>query len=271
MGLHAESFGRKGGETPLILLHGFGGVSAVWGEVADRLSERVPVLAYDLPGHGRSLSEAPGGAGRMAKALLADLAARGVTEFHLAGHSLGGAVAALMALREPERVRSLTLLAPGGFGPEINGTALSAWRDAADPDALRAALTPMAADGFSFPARIMETLAVARALPGARDALCSIFDAMFVGEGQQGVLPVAELGKLPMPVSVLWGGDDAILPTRQAGALPSEVRVRVLPGHGHMLIEECPDAVAAALAEAVASKAIKGRFPRSEEAPSSYQ
>lgn len=247
MALHAETFGHPAGETPLVLLHGFGGSGAVWAPVAALLPGDLPLLAPDLPGHGRSIAEPAGGAGRIAKAVLADLEARGIDRFHLAGHSLGGAVAALIALRNPERIRSLTLLSPGGFGPEIHADALAAWRDAETGESLAAALRPMTAPGFSATEDMISELAAARARPGSADALKLIYQAMFVGEGQQGVLPVADLASLACPVSVLWGREDAILPVHQARDLPGNVAVRLLPGVGHMLIEEAPSAVAGAL------------------------
>ncbi len=253
MALHAECFGRTGGGTPLVLLHGFGGLSSAWRAVAEGLDPGIPVLAYDLPGHGRSVSEGAGGAGRVAKAIHADLAARKIEGFHLCGHSLGGAVAALIALRNSERVRSLTLLAPGGFGPDIQAGALAAWRDATSPELLRAALAPMAAAGFRFGEELIADLAAARSQPGAHEALCEIFAAMVDGEGRQGVLPVEALGGLTMPVSVLWGDEDGILPVSQALQLPRSIAVTVLSGAGHMLIEERPDAVVAAL------RAVPGR------------
>lgn len=248
MTIHAETFGHAAGETPLVLLHGFGGIGSVWRDVASRLSPAQPILAPDLPGHGRSLGLPAGGAGRIAKAVLAELEERGHASFHLCGHSLGGAAAALMALRHPERVRSLTLLAPGGFGPDINGQALAHWRDARDAGNLRQALAPMVAPGFVFEEGLIAELAAARSLPGSHQALEAIFASMFAGEeGRQGVLPVADLGRLTCPVTVLWGTEDRILPFTQTEGLPPSLSVIRLDGAGHMLIEECPAAVADSL------------------------
>ena len=116
---------RGAGPKTVVLLHGFGGCHDIWREVTATLAPGIRTLAYDLPGHGLSLDfPGSGPAKTAARAVLADLAARGIARVHVAGHSMGGAVATLMALAEPETIASLTLLAPGGFGPEINGPLL---------------------------------------------------------------------------------------------------------------------------------------------------
>ena len=152
----------------------------------------------DLPGHGGSLAaEGRGGAGRMAKAILAGLDAAGLTEFHLAGHSMGGAVAALIALRAPNRVRSLTLVAPGGMAPEINADLLERYAKASTGAEIRACLTEMAGPGFAVPQPVVDRFVAARARPGALAALDETYRAMFpAGPAQgQGVLP----GDQPLP------------------------------------------------------------------------
>ncbi len=186
----------------------------------------------------------------MAKALLEEFDRRGLSRVHLCGHSLGGAVAALIALRAPERVVSLTLLAPGGFGPGINGEALASWRDARTKAELVGALQALAAPGFRSSDAFIDRLEEARALAGSAEALASIYRSMFSGDSStQGVLPVTDLGRLPMPVIVLWGTADAILPVSQTQSLPSHVQVQLLPGAGHMLIEERPAEVVRVLAQ----------------------
>lgn len=247
MALNADVCEGPAGSVPLVLLHGFGGAGFVWRDVAARLSALTTVIPYDLPGHGRSLEEPAGGAGRMAKSLLADLESRGHARFHLCGHSLGGATAALMAMRAPERVASLTLLAPGGFGPEIHADALAGWRDAKSPDAFRAALMPMAAPGFTFAETVLTDLSEARQVEGAGQALGTIYETLFSAPGMQGCLPLESLADTPFPIRLLWGTADAILPFSQSLNAPSSMERIALEGAGHMLIEERPDAVIAAL------------------------
>lgn len=245
--------GDPSAAVPLVLLHGFGMRGAIWRRVLDRLPPSLPTIVPDLPGHAGSLGLPPGGAGRMAKAVIADLDRRGVGRFHLCGHSLGGAMAALIALRAPERVASLNLFAPGGFGPEIDSKALADWRDAAEPAGLEAALAKMCAPGFRIPSDLPAELADARARPGAKAALGRIYDTLFSPDDatRQGVLPLEGLARLLSPISVLWGRNDPILPVFQAEGLPENIRVERFDKAGHMLVEERTDEVVGVLTHAV--------------------
>ncbi len=263
MALFALTSGQGEAETPLVLLHGFGAGAFVWDEVIGRLmaasgaSACGPILAYDLPGHGRSLdSDAIGGAGRMAKAIAADLASRGLGRFHIAGHSMGGAVAALLALRRPQDVASLTLLSPGGFGPAINHRALAHYAEADTSAALCRALEAMIGFNSLLPERIIAAMLADRSRPGAHAALSTILKAMFVDPTAerlvQGQLPLSDLGALPLPVRILWGEEDTVLPVAQCAGLPSSLAVQRLAGVGHMLIEEAPEAVAEFIRSAIA-------------------
>ncbi|WP_416795483.1 alpha/beta fold hydrolase [Ciceribacter azotifigens] len=262
MGLHAEVRGDVGAAAaPLVLLHGFGGTSDIWAEVLRHLPPSIPVLAYDLPGHGLSLeADGLGGAGRMAKAIAADLAARGIERFHVAGHSLGGAIAAILALKAPDKVASLTLVAPGGFGPEINGAVLSAFASAGTAEEMRTAMEAMVAPAHAIPTAAVAAMLAARRAPGAREALGTVLKAILsetteAGEPRQGMLPVGDLRGLPMPKYLLWGPEDRILPVGQAQSLEGAATIRLLPTAGHMLPEVYPEEVARVLAAAIGAAA----------------
>ena len=259
MPLHAIHSGGPDGAVPLVLLHGFGGTASDWMPVIHVLAGTVPVLAYDLPGHGGSLdAPEPGGAGRMARAVRLDLEARGLTRFHLCGHSLGGAVAAILALKAPEIVESLTLLAPGGLGPAINHRVLKRYACPLDRGELRLALEALRGFNASVTREMVERVWEDRSRAGARAALETVFDAMMRsgvgGRMEQGTLAMVDLARLPIPVSLAWGEQDGILPRPNEGELPGNTRYHCWPGVGHMLIDEAPQAVATLLADMVASR-----------------
>lgn len=254
-GLHIEFSGPDNG-IPLVLLHGFGGDGSAWDPVKAGLPDSVRVIAVDLPGHGGSLdADGRGGAGRMAKAILAGLDAAGVESFHLAGHSMGGAVSALMAMRAPERVKSLTLVAPGGMARDINDGLLARYAKATSEAEIRACLDEMSAPEFVTSQAVVDHFVAARAKPGQLEALDETYQAMFpngADEGQ-GVLPADALAALAMPVFVIWGTADTVLPCPKPSALPASFAFSVLPELGHMLPEESPDAIIRVLGAALTS------------------
>jgi pyruvate dehydrogenase E2 component (dihydrolipoamide acetyltransferase) len=249
MTLFSEISGDPDRGIPVVLIHGFGGSAAAWDAVVDLLPQDLPAIAYDLPGHKRSLhAEGQGGAGRMAKAILADLDGQGIPAFHLAGHSMGGAVAALVAMRAGQKVKSLTLVAPGGMGPEINAPALERFASAVTAGELASAMRIMFAPGFDIPRDMLEGYAIDRERPGAIEALEETYAAMFTEQTSpvkaQGTLPMELLETLACKVAVIWGDDDAILPSHQMDRLPETFTKIRLPGMGHMLLDECPGKVA---------------------------
>lgn len=243
--LYARVKGR--GDIPLVLLHGFGGGIDDWYDIQPDLARDRLTLAYDLPGHGRSLDHpAAGNAGAMAKAILADLDARGIAKAHVVGFSMGGAVACLMGLRAPDRVSSLTLLAPGGFGPEIAEPLLRRFATPADADDLRAAMNDMAAPGYAFETKYVAALAALRRIEGQPAKLASIC-ATIARDGRQGEIPRDALATLTMPVTVVWGTKDPVLPYSHSSNLPAGFNFVSITGVGHMLPVEARKAVIAAI------------------------
>lgn len=241
----ARLFAAESGsdDRTIVLLHGFGGWHGMWDEIAAALAGDSRVLAYDLPGHAGSLDWPDAGPAKLAaRAILADLEARGIATAHVAGHSMGGAIAALAGLIEPDRVASLTLLAPGGFGEEINGPLLRRYAAAQSHDEISACLAEMSGPGFTPDERGVEALAAIRAVKGQTEKLVEI-GAAITKDDRQGVIPREMLAGLSMPVCVAWGTEDAVLPYGQTAGLPQNFAFHSLPGLGHMLPEEAPAAV----------------------------
>ncbi len=241
----AEIFALERGSdgVPIVLLHGFGLSHRAWTDVLDRIDVTRHLIAFDLPGHAASLGVPHGSAAVAAKAVLADLDRRGISHAHLVGHSMGGAVAALTALRAPARAASLMLLAPGGFGTTIAGELLRGNAAAVEEGEIAALLRPFFGDAHPTPAGLAASIAEMRRVPGATAALKSIVETFFDGDAQKS-LPLADIARLPIPKRVLWGRGDRILPVRQAEELPKGFAVRIYEGVGHMLPFEIPAEIA---------------------------
>ncbi|MBK8457345.1 MAG: alpha/beta fold hydrolase [Phyllobacteriaceae bacterium] len=234
---------NRGAGPDLVLIHGFGGSHEAWVPVLDGLVAEARTHAVDLPGHAASIDYPDAGPPKTAVAAVLDaMTRRGVERFHLAGHSLGGAVATLIALSAPQRVLSLTLLAPGGFGPEINFRLLKRFASAREPTEMKHVLEGMFGFRRAIPDSVVEHVLGIRAKRGQVELLQRFADGM-TRDGRQGVIPRASLATLAMPVRVLWGKQDNVLPAHSADNLPDNCAVTLLAETGHMLIDEAPDAV----------------------------
>ena len=249
-GLFSDSEGDPS-KPPVVLLHGFGGHHGIWTRVRADIGDKAHTIAYDVPGHGQSLGLTEAASPRRAAAaILGDMAQGSLTGCHLVGHSMGGAIATLMAIAEPSRFASLTLLAPGGFGETINEQALRRFAEARSAAQLADALRPMCSPGHEPDSSDIAALVTMRALPGQSDILRELVGRIAQG-GRQGVIPRELIAALPMPVTIVWGEEDEVLSPRGADGLPPHIAVRRLAGVGHMLPEECPQIVAGLIMAAV--------------------
>ncbi len=241
-----------GDAVPLVFLHGFAGSAAGWVNLQIALERRRGSIAFDLPGHGKAADRRPiGHAGVAMRAVLDSLDGLGVARCHLVGHSMGGAVASLLAVKAGDRVASLTLLAPGGYGREIAAGLLRAYARARSADEIGRLLAGFFGPGFALPRRMAEEIARERTEPGRTAPLAEIAEAILDGDGQK-TLRREDLAGLSMPVKVIWGLCDGVLPVGQAEGLPGAFALHRLAGVGHMPHLEAPRLVARLLAEQIA-------------------
>ncbi|HEX3415785.1 MAG TPA: acetoin dehydrogenase dihydrolipoyllysine-residue acetyltransferase subunit, partial [Stellaceae bacterium] len=111
----------EGDSVPVLLLHGFGADLNTWMFTQPALAEGRQVIALDLPGHGGSSKQLDRADAESLASIVEDaLNALGIQRLHLVGHSMGGAIAVSLALRQPERAATLTLISSASLGPEIN-------------------------------------------------------------------------------------------------------------------------------------------------------
>ena len=246
-------FEDRGQGPPLLLLHGLGASSFSWRHNLAPLGRHFRVLAPDLPPHGRS--PAPLNAdytiAALADAVLDFLDRQGIPRAALAGNSLGGGLALLLARDYPERFPALALLAPAAaltrvpwifyplrlpwLGP-LAAVLLGPW---IIPLALRLAyhrwelITPEVVAGYALPFRDRRR----------RLALASLCRQLQIGPLSQ---VEALLQEIRQPVALIWGAKDRILPVNQAywmkARLP-QAEFHLLPEVGHAPQEEAPAAV----------------------------
>ena len=240
-----------GAGDPQVLVHGFGGQINTWLFNQDAATADRPVHVVELPGHGGSGTEVgDGSVATLAAAVLAALDTLGVGRAHLVGHSLGGAVCLELASRAPDRAASLTLIAPLGLGPDVSAAYVEGYLAAARRPGMKAALELLFADPGLVTRQMTDDALAMKRTDGVQDALARIATATMPG-GRQAYDGRPALAALTVPVQVLWGEADGVIPASHAGGLPGAVAVHMLPGAGHMPQMEQPAAVNARLATVV--------------------
>lgn len=260
---------------PVLALHGIGRSLEDWSPQHDRLSGDHRVISTDLAGFGLS-DRLPGPAtiARLAGGVLGTLDALGERRpVHLMGNSLGGAVALTVLTRAPERVATLTLADPAGFGSEVTpalrilGVPFLGARLLRSFDRAAARRTERALfvdDAFVTDERIEHALEVARR-PDHAAVFAEI--ATELGTPLRGVRPgwrsrlLAEVARHPRPTLVVWGERDLILPATHLRAALTAIphaRSHVFGRTGHMPQIERADEFAA-LVRAFLGNAEAGR------------
>jgi pyruvate dehydrogenase E2 component (dihydrolipoamide acetyltransferase) len=237
----------------ILLVHGYGGDRNSWLFLQEPLAAKYQVYALDLPGHGTSAKDVGDGTlGVLAEAVTGVLDALGAARAHLVGHSLGGAVALAVAAGDPGRIASLTLIAPAGFGADINVGYLRGFADAATRRELKPVLSQLFADESLVTRQLVDDLLAYKRLDGVDAALHALLDALLDGDAQRAgsAAPLAAIGDA-VPVTVVWGGADRVIPAAQAEAVAGAVR-HVIDGAGHMPHMERPSEVQAAIEETIA-------------------
>lgn len=224
---------RGEGDEALVLLHGFGGDLNGWLFNHEALAAGRAVYAVDLPGHGGSTKDVGAGDLDSLAGVVVDLLeALRLERAHLVGHSMGGAVAIAVALAQPDRVVSLTVIAGAGFGPEINGDYIEGFIAAGSRRELKPYLELLFADPGLVTRQLVEEVLRYKRLDGVGEALRTVAGRLFPG-GRQANLLAARLSETSTPTLVVWGSDDRIIPATHAAAAPPHARVEVLGGRGH--------------------------------------
>jgi pimeloyl-ACP methyl ester carboxylesterase len=242
-----------GSGPPLVLVHGLGGAASNWTELAPLLVRRHRLLVPDLPGHGGSTAlPAVSGLEPFADRVALVAEREGMLPAPVVGHSLGGMVVLRLAIRRPADVEAVVLAGAAGLSiGNVWGRQLLSVFTTVRPGRLAArcrgwvarwgllrrlvfgfvsvadpvALTDEAVEGF-LAAQLLHT------------DVDSAWQALRVDDPRQ------ELEAVQCPVLVLWGAEDVQLPLDDAFEYTRRLRarLRVIPGCGHLLIGERPDA-----------------------------
>jgi len=243
-----------GGEgPPLILVHGLGGAAANWTELVPLLVRRHRLLVPDLPGHGGSTAlPAVAGLEPFADRVALVAGREAMLPAPVVGHSLGGMVVLRMALRQPDAVPALVLAAAAGLSVgSIWGRNMLSVFSTIRPGRLAARYRSRVSRSPLLRRLVFGFVSVAdpagltdEAVEGFLAAQLLHTDVGSAWRALQADDPREELDAIRCPVLVLWGAEDVQLPLDDAFEYTRRLRarLRVIPGCGHLLIGERPEA-----------------------------
>ncbi|MFF8593604.1 alpha/beta fold hydrolase [Streptomyces sp. NPDC015220] len=226
----------------LILGPSLGTTWHMWDRQVPELTKQWRVFRFDLPGHGGAPAHPAGSVSDLAARLLVTLDGLGVQRFGYAGCALGGAIGVELALRHPERLASLALIAASprfGTADEFRQRGVVVRTNGLDPIA-RTSPDRWFTTGFAAAQPAITDWAVQMVRttdPGCYIAACEALAAFDVR---------AELGRVGVPTLVLVGSEDQVTGPAEARTLVAgipDARLAVVPGASHLVPVEQPAAV----------------------------
>jgi pimeloyl-ACP methyl ester carboxylesterase len=277
---HRRAFTIAGDGPPLLLLHGIGSSRDTWRPVLPALARHFTVVAPDLLGHGDSAKpRADYSIGGFANGMRDLLGVLGMERATVVGHSFGGGVAMQFAYQFPERTERVVLEASGGLGREVTPL-------------LRALTLPGARQLLAgldllpggVQVRLVEQLArllpsgplasdmdeVAKVVEGfrgraARTAFLHVLSHVIDWRGQ--IITMRDRAYLAqgMPILVIWGEGDNVLPVSHATAAVEsmpDARLVTVAGVGHFVHVERPAEFSGAVLDFVKTTAPSSYDPQ---------
>ncbi|MDT5190799.1 MAG: hypothetical protein QOG79_5493 [Mycobacterium sp.] len=257
---YRRAFRVAGSGPAILLIHGIGDNSTTWSTVQSKLAQRFTVIAPDLLGHGRSdKPRADYSVAAYANGMRDLLSVLDVERVTVVGHSLGGGVAMQFAYQFPQLVDRLILVGAGGVTKDVN----IALRIASLPmgtEALALLRLPLVLPALQVVGRVggavFGSTGLGRDLPDvlriladlpeptASSAFARTLRAVVDWRGQ--VVTMLDRCYLTesVPVQLIWGSQDSVIPVSHArmahSAMPGSV-LEVFDGSGHFPFHDDPD------------------------------
>jgi haloalkane dehalogenase len=233
----------------------------MWRTALDVLADRgLHAIAPDLAGFGDSPPDRPGTWARHVELVEAFRAERGLEDVALVCHDWGGLIGLRWACDHPDRIRAIVASSTGFFADGKWHGMADALRTPGQGEQLVDSLT---AEGF---AGLLGQLSGGIGSDAAdeyfkafgdADRRAALLELYRSGNFEEELRPYeGALASLGVPALMLWGEEDAFAPLAGAHRLAEEIpgaRVQVIPGAGHFVVDDAPDAYAAAVADFLGS------------------
>jgi len=244
---HGFAWRERGNGELVVFLHGLGGSRISWDPQLDAIGTTRRAAAWDLPGYGDAapLADHPVTFRALATAAHRWIAELGAARAHVVGISMGGMIAQYLAAWHPTIVRSLTLLSSSpAFG--LDGTQPQVWQ------AARLAPLDQGLEPADFAERVLRSIAGPHISPEALEAQRAAMARVSAAALRTSIECLVSHDSRPLlatitaPTLVLVGALDEETPPSYSQQLADRIpgaTLTVVPGAGHLLNAEAPDAV----------------------------
>ncbi|MFV9456678.1 alpha/beta fold hydrolase [Rhodococcus sp. NM-2] len=260
---YRRAFRMAGAGPALLLIHGIGDNSSTWTEIIPHLAKNYTVIAPDLLGHGRSdKPRADYSVAAYANGMRDLLSTLGIDKVTVVGHSLGGGVAMQFSYQFPQMVDRLVLVSAGGVTKDVHPLLRLASVPVVN-EALKLLRIPGAMPTVRLVGNVLSQLNGTRLRPGAMlhdtpdlvRVLAELYDptayeaylrtlrAVVDWRGQ--VVTMLDRCYLTenLPVQLIWGDQDAVIPVSHAhlahAAMPGS-HLEIFRGAGHFPFRDDP-------------------------------
>lgn len=224
---------RKGEGTPIVLLHGFASDHNNWRGLFAGTQWQQPLLAIDLPSHGASPFDVVDDLDAIAERVETTIQRLNLSQTIVVGHSFGAAVSARLAVRGNIDIRALGLFSPAGLGPEINTGFVENFVKAKSKESVIPWLHELVHAKDAISDAFISAVVQQRQNQPLSDAM-SAFAKQFFADGTQTISITNDLASLEIPVRVVFGKQDRILPFKHSRNLPDNVALHAFDACGHM-------------------------------------
>lgn len=207
------------GSQTIIFIHGLGSNLVAWKKNIEVLKSQFRCIAIDLPGYGHSSKEPHSGMMSFyAEAVVDFMNKMGIDHAVLAGHSMGGQISMVAAMKFPERVSSLILAAPAGFerftegqkqwfrnAMTVRGVMLTRVEDI---------ITNLAFNFYELPQEAEFMITDRIAMRSAHDFEAYSYTVVQSVNGMVDEPVIDHLHKIRQPTLIVFGENDNLIPNR---------------------------------------------------------
>ena len=236
----------------ILFIHGFGGDLNNWMFNQNELSEKFNTYAIDLPGHGMSEKNIHNSSlDDLANLISSFCIANDINSVNLVGHSFGSGISIKTASLYPDLINSLTLISPIGLGKEIDSTYLENFINAESRRDLKKEIEKLYFNSDIITRDMLNEVLKFLRIDNVQTTLAKIQNEIIINGEQKNNL-INEINSIKIPICVVWGKEDKIIPSNHHQVLNDKIKIIIEKDCGHMAHIEKPSVVNDAINSTIA-------------------